>query len=100
MGLKVKKHMILEIDNKGAVDLANNWSVGGRTRHVEVREYFLRELKEQGIVLTKEWVTGGTEMPADLFTKKLPRPLFEKHIKTFCGNNEYMRSEANPQDGA
>jgi hypothetical protein len=36
MGLKVKKPMILEIDNKGAVDLTHNWSVGGRTRHVEV----------------------------------------------------------------
>jgi hypothetical protein len=43
MGLKVKKPMILEIDNKGAVDLMHNWSVGGRTRHVEVRQYFLRD---------------------------------------------------------
>jgi hypothetical protein len=32
MGLKVEKPMILEIDNKGAVDLTDNWSVGGRTR--------------------------------------------------------------------
>jgi hypothetical protein len=42
IGLKVQKPMILEIDNKGTnkgtVDLANNWSVGGRTRHVEVAE--------------------------------------------------------------
>ncbi len=29
MGLKVKLSMILEMDNKGAVNLANNWSVGG-----------------------------------------------------------------------
>jgi hypothetical protein len=37
MGLKVKPPMILEMDNnKGAVDLANNWSVGGGTRHVDV----------------------------------------------------------------
>ena len=27
MDLKVKKPMILHVDNKGAVDLANNWSV-------------------------------------------------------------------------
>jgi hypothetical protein len=90
IGLKVKKPMILRIDNKGAVDLANNWSVGGRTRHVEVRQYFLRELKEAGIVLTV-WI-AGTEMPADLFTKNLPRPLFEKHTATFCGEDEYMKS--------
>jgi hypothetical protein len=29
MSLKVKKPMILEIDNKGAVDLSKNWSVSG-----------------------------------------------------------------------
>jgi len=28
--------MILEVDNKGANDLAHNWSIGGRTRHVDV----------------------------------------------------------------
>jgi hypothetical protein len=31
IGLKVKKPMILEVDNKGAKDLTHNWSVGGRT---------------------------------------------------------------------
>ncbi len=36
MGLKVKLPMILEMDNRGAVDLANNWSIGGPTRHVDV----------------------------------------------------------------
>ncbi len=36
MGLKVKLPMALEMDNKGAVDLANNWSIGGCTRHVDV----------------------------------------------------------------
>ena len=45
--LKVEKPMILECDNKGAVDLINNWSTGGRTRHIQSRIYFLRQLKEQ-----------------------------------------------------
>jgi hypothetical protein len=34
MRLRVKKPMVLEIDNKGAKDLVNNWSVGGRLRQV------------------------------------------------------------------
>ena len=57
MKLQVELPMILEIDNRGAVDLANNWSVGGRTRHVDVRQNFLRELKEQGIIIVK-WISG------------------------------------------
>ncbi len=31
IGLKVKLPMILEMDNKGAVDLVNSFSVGGHT---------------------------------------------------------------------
>jgi hypothetical protein len=58
LGLKVKKPMILEIHNKGAVDIANNWSVGGRTRHIDTRFYFLRELNEDNLIKTvwkQEW---------------------------------------------
>ena len=29
----VERPMILEVDNRGAVGLANNWSIGGCTRH-------------------------------------------------------------------
>eukprot|EP00957_Ditylum_brightwellii_P070989 5395278-Ditylum_brightwellii.AAC.1 len=36
-GLQVELPMLLNIDNSGAVDLANNWSAGGRTRHMETR---------------------------------------------------------------
>jgi hypothetical protein len=83
--------MILEVDNKGAaVDVANNWSFGGRTRHhVEVRQYFLLELKEEGVILTA-WVPGDT-MSSDLFTKNFERPLFERHIDTCCGVDQYMK---------
>jgi hypothetical protein len=43
LGLNVQLPMILEVDNKGAIDLVNSYSVGGRTRHVETRQYFLRQ---------------------------------------------------------
>ena len=35
--LEVELPMLLLCDNRGAVDLANNWSVGGRMRHVDVK---------------------------------------------------------------
>ena len=80
IGLKVKKPMILRMDNKGAVDLANNWSIGGRTRHIETRQHFLRDLKEEGI-LRIVWIPGEIN-EADLFTKNLSGPDFEKHTET------------------
>ena len=88
IGLKVQLPMILEVDNKAAVDLCNNWSIGGRTRHVEVKQFFLRELKERGLIHVK-W-TSGEKMTSDIFTKNLAGPLFDKHAQSFVGRDKYM----------
>jgi hypothetical protein len=80
---------ILEVDNKGTVDLVNNYSVGGRTRHVETRQYFLRQLKEENII--KVIWTPGEMNSSDLYTKNLARVDFEKHTKAFVGDGKYMK---------
>ena len=72
MGLTVQKPMIVECDNKGAVDLANNWSTNGRTKHMQTRQFFIRELKEEGIIKVN-WVCGSKN-ESDLFTKNLDGP--------------------------
>jgi len=77
--------MILEIDNKGAVDMANNWSVGGRTNHMDVRYLWLRELKEQGLVRVI-WMSVESNN-ADLFINNLPGPTFHKHAVKFVGED-------------
>ena len=97
IGLKVQLPMVLEVDNKGVVDLANNWSVGGRTRHISVRVNFLRELKEQGL-LRVVWIPTD-ENSADLFTKNLPGPLFEKHANVFIGNGSDDLSNSSDSQG-
>ena len=85
LGLKVEKPMILQVDNKGAVDMANNWSSRGRTRHIEVREYFIRELKERNIILT-EWISSQ-ENEADTLTKNLPKKEFLGKNESYIGEN-------------
>ena len=87
IGLQVELPMILECDNKGCVDLANNWTAGGRTRHVDVRQNWLRELKEEGI-LRVQWIPGS-ENDADMHTKNLGGPSFEKFCKVYYGHDEY-----------
>ena len=82
IGLRVKKPMILKIDNHGVTDLANNWSTGGRTHHVEVHMYFLCEMKEMGLIKTL-WQSGN-ENSADMFTKNLAGPAFLKCVKAYC----------------
>ena len=46
----VGPRMILELDNKGAVDIANNWSLAGRRKQIDTKQYFVRQLKEDGII--------------------------------------------------
>ena len=57
MRLLVEYPMEIEIDNSGAIVLANNWSARGRTEHVQTRMIFLRDLKEEGI-LKMVWKKG------------------------------------------
>jgi hypothetical protein len=91
MGLKVKKPMIINVDNKGAKDFCDNWSVCGRTRHVEVKEIFLRELKESNVIDTN-WIPGE-DMTSDIYTYNLAGPLFEKHGAKFVGEDQYMKRD-------
>jgi hypothetical protein len=56
--------------------------------------HFLRELKEEGIIVC-DWMSGN-DNPADLFTKNLPGPLFDKHASSFVGRDEYMKKAPDP----
>jgi hypothetical protein len=91
MGLKVKKPMVLEIDNKGAKDLAHNWSIGGRTCHITTKINFLRELKEQGLLIVR-WIPTSANT-SDLFTKNLNGPDFEWQTAYYVGIDEYMKQQ-------
>ena len=89
IGLKVKLPMILRLDNRGARDMMNNWTVGGRTRHIEVKQYFIRELREAGIVKI-EWISGESN-PSDIHTKNVSGPDLNKHLPSLVGKDEYMK---------
>ncbi len=80
--------MLLETDNKGVVDLANNWSMGGRTCHVDVRNHFLHELKDEGLIIVKH--VPGDVNEADIYTKNTAVSVFNRHIPKFVGVDKYM----------
>jgi hypothetical protein len=50
IGFLITKPTSLTIDNNGAVDYTNGWSVGGRMKHACIRLGFLWEMKEQGLM--------------------------------------------------
>ena len=79
--------ILFEINNKGAVDLTKNWSVVGETMHIDVKQYFLWKLKEEGLLQIKHVL--GDQKDANHFTNNFPGPTFEKHVQMYCGTNEY-----------
>jgi hypothetical protein len=76
---KVNLPMKLMVDNTGAIDLMKNWSTNGRSKHIDVRFHYLRELVEQG-VLQVDFVRSD-DNTADIFTKNLAAELFGKHSR-------------------
>jgi hypothetical protein len=75
--------MILEMDNKGAVDLVNSFSVRGCAQHIDIKQCFLQELKEAKVLVVK-WIPGS-ENEANIFTKNLDGPLFKCYAELFLG---------------
>ncbi len=87
--------MILEMDNRGAVDLANNWSVGGHTRHVDVRNHYLRQLKDMGLISSGQ--SAARRTTRKIFTKNTAASVFERHIPLYVGRDEYMGEGETPE---
>lgn len=70
--------MVLEMDNSRAVDIANSWSVYGRMWHEDVCNYFLCELKDQGMLIIRQIPRDSTE--ADVFTKNVASVMFNCYV--------------------
>ncbi len=88
LGLNVESPMLAEMDNSGASDLANSWSMGGRTRHIDVPMFYLCKLKEEGMVLLK--YIHGPENEADIFTKNVNAASLHRHSIKLCDDDGFL----------
>ena len=66
----------LMMDNSGAIDIAKDYRVNDRTKHIERRHLKIRELVEE-LVVKAEYVPTADNV-ADILTKALGRRQFEK----------------------
>ena len=66
LGMK-QEDCVLHCDNQSAVHLAKNPVFHSRTKHIQMRYHFIRELIADGTLNLKKIL--GTKNPADMFTK-------------------------------
>ena len=76
--LRIDLPMKLFCDNKAAISIAHNPVQHDRTKHIEVDRHFIKENLDAGIICIP--FVGTTEQTADVLTKGLFRPVFEKMI--------------------
>ena len=83
LGLEIELPMVMHVDNKGTVDSVSGCRVGGLMQHVDVKQCFLRDLKEAKVLIVK-WIPAS-ENQANMFTKNLYGPLFKRYTKLLLG---------------
>ncbi len=81
MGHTVELPIKVLIDNVGAMFLANNSSTGQRTKHIDVRYHYSRELIASGIIVLE--FVRTTENDSDIYTKNVGNELFLKHSNKY-----------------
>ena len=69
-------------DNLSAIFLSQNPVAHKRAKHIDIDYHFIRELVLSGKLHTK-FVPTKLQV-ADIFTKPLPRPLFEQFRDNLC----------------
>ena len=71
-------HIPLAGDNQGSIFIASNPVTEPRSKHIDIRYHYIREVHEKGIV--DLFYIEGDDNPADIFTKNLGATKFVK----FC----------------
>lgn len=67
---------VMFCDNSSTIKLSKNLVMHGRSKHIDVRYHFLRDLTRDGVV--KMIYCHTQEQLADIMTKPLPLANFEK----------------------
>jgi hypothetical protein len=88
IGWELPTPIHVQIDNQSAIAMAKGTAKSKRSRHISVREAFLRLHTQDGTI--KPVYVRSEENPADHFTKILVGAIFIKHRETLMGkpNND------------
>jgi hypothetical protein len=74
-----KKPAIIYEDNLGTIFLVKNQQVSSRTKHIDIRHHFMRDLQDsKELDVRFKWSENNS---ADIMTKNTTKYIYDKHIK-------------------
>ncbi|KAB2610785.1 hypothetical protein D8674_018817 [Pyrus ussuriensis x Pyrus communis] len=76
LGYQQQDSTLIYCDNVSAIKLSRNPVMHGRSKHIDVRYHFLRDLCKEGVI--ELHYCKSEDQVADLMTKPLKQPAFEK----------------------
>ena len=88
LGQEIESPIKIQVDNIGAIYMAENGASSNQTKHVNTRYHFVRELIEDGTLMI-EFVKSENN-DSDIFTKNLGKELFMKHKNKFMGERNKL----------
>jgi hypothetical protein len=86
MKIEVELPIRVNVDNIGAIFLAENQNSSDRTKHVDIRYHFIRQYIKEGTILIE--FVRSSENDSDIFTKNVTGEMFNKHVKKLIWKKE------------
>jgi hypothetical protein len=74
LDLKIETPTMIYVDNQSAIKISENDTAHDRTKHIDIRHFYIRDLIESGEVKLA-WVPTELQL-ADIFTKPLTPSTF------------------------
>lgn len=76
LNIELSEQIVIYEDNNSCISIANNPTSHKRSKHIDVKYHFSREQVENNFI-TLDYISTDDQL-ADLFTKSLPGPKFQK----------------------
>jgi Reverse transcriptase (RNA-dependent DNA polymerase)/gag-polypeptide of LTR copia-type len=79
ISIKVDFPIKVFLDNTGAIHMTKNRTTGGRTKHIDTRYHFIRELVDDGTIEVN--FVGTADNEANMFTKNVGEDEYNKMLE-------------------
>jgi len=92
MKIEVELPIRVNVDNIGAIFLAENQNSSDHTKHVDIRYHFICQYIKDGTIMIE--CVRSSENDSNIFTKNVTRKTFSRHSEKLIWTKEDYKADA------